>query len=76
LVTSLAKEVTNPFSPIKFDAEVNEYQLVYGYDTNEVAGGVTNAVRYTFYCPLLYNPWTGEKLSDSTRPAAILRSEP
>jgi hypothetical protein len=76
LVTSLAKEVTNPFSPIKFNAKVNEYQLVYGYNTNEIAGNITNAVRYTFYCPLLYDPWTGKKLPNSTRPDAILKSHP
>lgn len=68
LVTTLAKELTNPFSPIKFNAKVNEYQLVYGYNTNEIVGNVTNIVRYTIYCPLRYDPWTGEKLPDTTRP--------
>ena len=52
-------------SPIKFDQRLNEYQLVFEYQTNDNKYIVTRSL---YFCP-----WTGKRLPPSRRPAAVLK---
>lgn len=62
--TDVFKEAQKSNSPVQFNVNVNEYQIVHEYDLN----GEHFTARY----PLIYCPWTGVKLPKSRRPDAQL----
>lgn len=66
LLIRICSLAADPHSPVKFDTNVNEFQLVYSYMEGQ------NVV--TEHIPLRYCPWSGVELPESLRSTGRLGS--
>jgi hypothetical protein len=61
-LTETLREESRPEFPIHFDADMNEFQLVYSYTNADGSHVVSRSFLY-------YDPFTGARLPESTRPS-------